>query len=314
MHNYYLNCDLGDTIYSLIILKNFGGGGFYYGPSHSSATTSHSTKESLLKRLFEHQEYVTSFGFTEQLLWRNDYSEDIPLKQISLKPKNIYFNKSNNHQPTIDLSPNLFWKPSGIEMTYVPLIEAITKRFLINEQIYKEKWINLPNIKSHDKDVIINRTFRYTKNIDLYIDIIKKNGENNCGFIGKREEYEKFCFDSRSKIEHIITKDLFEAGIAIQSSKLFVGNQSSCMAIAESIKHNTLQEVCIDNPNCLFHYRDNFHGILPGWIFGHSDKFISISKKDFNECGIKIKLDTWYDEPETVTINNKSYQIRSVDI
>lgn len=315
MNNYYFNCDLGDTIYSLIILKHFGKGGFYYGPSHSSATTSHNTKENLLKSLLEYQNYVTSFGFTEEILWRNDYDANVAIKDVSLRIKSVHFNKTENDCLFINKSPNLFWQPSGIEMTYIPLIEIIAERFLINEQIYKQKWVNLPNIKSHNKDVIINRTFRYNKSIDLYIDIIKKNGENKCGFIGTKQEYEKFCFDSKTKIEHIITKDLFEAAIAIQSSKLFVGNQSSCMALAESIKHNTIQEVCTDNPNCLFTYRDNFHGMIPGWIFGfYESKYISISKKDFNECGIKIQMDTCYDGIEKISFNNKNYEIRRVEI
>lgn len=315
MHNYYFNCDLGDTIYSLIILKYFGGGGYFYGPSHSSASTHYTKKAESLKSLLEYQEYVTSFGFTDKLLWRDDYPPDIIFKDISLDIKDLYFNKLNTSIEKIDKSPNLFWTASGLEMVSIPLIQIISQRFLIDENVYKEKWINLPNVRIHDKDIIINRTFRYNQNVDLYIDIIKKNGENKCGFIGTEQEYEKFCFDTKLNIEHIKTKDLFQAGIAIKNSKVFVGNQSSCMAIAESIKHNTIQEVYINNPNCLFSYRNNFYGVLPGRLFGFPEKkHIAISKSDFNECGIKIERDTWYDEPERISFNNNSYEIRGIEI
>ena len=58
MNNYYINCDLGDTIYSLLIVKYLGGGGFYHGPSHESAITSYKIKENLLQELLYNQNYI----------------------------------------------------------------------------------------------------------------------------------------------------------------------------------------------------------------------------------------------------------------
>ena len=42
-----------------------------------------------------------------------------------------------------------------------------------------------------------------------------------------------FC-DTIAKVDTIETKDLYDVAIAIDDSEMFVGNQSCCLAIAES--------------------------------------------------------------------------------
>ncbi len=48
------------------------------------------------------------------------------------------------------------------------------------------------------------------------------------------------------------TEDLYAAAQVIAGSRLFIGNQSAPYAIAEGMKVATLQETCLDAPNCIF--------------------------------------------------------------
>jgi hypothetical protein len=316
MNNYYINCDLGDTIYSLLIVKTLGGGGFYYGPSHPSATTSHKVKNKLLEDLLYNQEYIYSFGYTDKMFWRDLHNDRIAIKEERVLPKKIFFDKKNIFERNIiNKIPNLFWTPSGPEMLYMPLIYSISERFSVDKHLYKEPWIEVPNKYMHDKKIIINRTSRYNNDLQFYVDIINKNEAKNCGFIGTEKEYNSFIEQTSLKIDHVITKDLLEAAIAIKNSRIFVGNQSSCMALAEALKHTTFQEVSLSVPNCLFTHRNNFYGVVCGKQIGFpEEKYVCFGNEDFEGCGIKVFLDTWYDTPPAFTINNNRYQIRSIEI
>lgn len=79
-------------------------------------------------------------------------------------------------------------------------------------------------------------------------------------FIGTTEEHDVFCA-AFGPIPHYKTPTLLEAARVIAGAKLFVGNQSAPHAIAEGLKKNILLEVWPEGPNCCIHRP----GVTHGW-------------------------------------------------
>lgn len=67
-------------------------------------------------------------------------------------------------------------------------------------------------------------------------------------FIGTQDEHQVFCATC-GEIPHHPTADLFEAARVIAGADLFIGNQSAPNAIAEGLKKNILLEVWPEGPN-----------------------------------------------------------------
>lgn len=324
--NVLVNADLGDIIYSLILHKALAKDneevGYYYGTSHPTATTHHSKKKDALYRLLEYQPYISSFGYCDYLAWVDHHNSSYNLR---VDIHDIHFNKTKNEPKHIDFVPNLFWDPFLVaneesykdEFKHVPLIELIRRRFNLEHSDYRDPWLFAPDIKMHDKKLIFNRTGRYFGTgaadiADFYKKLIDNVGAKNCGFVGFEEEYKTFC-EAFGKIDHIKTKDLLDVACAIKNSEMFIGNQSSCMAIAEAMNHNTIQEVSWRVPNCIFDYRFNFFGVLSTKNSNLDADFVAISKinKDYDY----VKFCNYYDDLEKelrFDLGNQTFKLKKV--
>ena len=84
--------------------------------------------------------------------------------------------------------------------------------------------------------VIINRTARYQSPSITY-EFLKKYEPL---FLGTEIEHEAFC--KECPCERIHTNSMLDAANIINSCKFFVGNTSSCWAIAEGLKRPRVQE------------------------------------------------------------------------
>lgn len=70
-------------------------------------------------------------------------------------------------------------------------------------------------------------------------------------FIGLEGEWKAFCAQF-GMVEYLRTADLLEAAQAIAGSSVFIGNQSSCNAICEGLKHPNILEVCSYAADCAY--------------------------------------------------------------
>jgi hypothetical protein len=98
--------------------------------------------------------------------------------------------------------------------------------------------------------IVVNRTARYRNHYFPWASLVETFG-SQLMFIGLPEEYRDFC-QNFGKISYLPTLNLFKAAEVIAGSKLFIGNQSSCYAIAEGLKHRTIQETDLEHPDCIF--------------------------------------------------------------
>jgi hypothetical protein len=98
--------------------------------------------------------------------------------------------------------------------------------------------------------IVISRGARWHGEYFPWKQIVEELGEH-CLFIGLQEELDAFC-DQFGDVEYLPTEDLYEAAQAIAGSDLFIGNQSSPMAIAEGLKHKAIQECCLYAYDCIY--------------------------------------------------------------
>ena len=94
-------------------------------------------------------------------------------------------------------------------------------------------------------DVVCSRTYRYNNPNINYNSILNDYKNMKICFIGYGYEYDNFVskIDTSYKIDYVFTKDLYEAAKIINSSTLFIGNQSSCFSIAQTMRKNIILEV-----------------------------------------------------------------------
>lgn len=101
-------------------------------------------------------------------------------------------------------------------------------------------WLERP-VEAGGPYLVINITQRYrTQNPDYSF-------LEDCGvpviFLGTLDEYNLFIKQCRTA-KYMKTKDYAEVAKVIAGSKLFIGNQSSCFAVAEGLGHPRLLEIC----------------------------------------------------------------------
>jgi hypothetical protein len=108
------------------------------------------------------------------------------------------------------------------------------------------------NFKNYD--IIINRTNRYQNNTFPWNYILDTEYKNSTKcFVGLRHEYENFIQTfNLNNIEYVETTDLLQVAYLIKNSKIFIGNCSSPYAIAETMKHQSIQESCTWCLSCLY--------------------------------------------------------------
>jgi hypothetical protein len=105
--------------------------------------------------------------------------------------------------------------------------------------------------------ITVNRTLRYPNVFFPWAGLVEAFGPHML-FLGLPEEYADFI-RSFGKISYLPTLNLFKAAEVIAASELFIGNQSCCFAIAEGLKHRSIQATDLEHPDCIFPRENAIH-------------------------------------------------------
>jgi hypothetical protein len=116
----------------------------------------------------------------------------------------------------------------------------------------KEPWLTVDCARQVAK-VVIHRSLRY-QNTKFPWDEVRRRYGNEAIMVGWKAEHEAFVEDTRWPIAYYKTTNYLELARVIAGSQLFIGNQSSPYAVAEGLKHATIQETspCPELQNCIF--------------------------------------------------------------
>jgi len=209
----------GDLIYSLPIMKHFGGGEFYlhlnqidwigmhyYGsppnPFHKGRLTPSDFK--YMKSFMEAQAYVTKFD--------------------ALTPQTeITHNLDRFRVPFV-----------GHPGNYVDIYSDV---FNIQDKdtVRNTPWLTVPNPQTIEgRTIVINRTERWipTQLSTVWEDWRSQGMDQEAVFVGLPNEYEKFKKDIGWDIPYHETKTMLDLAEVIAGCDQFVGNQSQALALA----------------------------------------------------------------------------------
>ena len=212
---------LGDLIYSLPIVKHFGGGEFYlhlnqidwigqyyYGsppnPFHQGRMTQQDFE--YMKSFINAQEYITKF--------------DVMTNQTE-----ITHNLDRFRVPFV-----------GHPGNYVDIYSSVFN--LTAEQANAARttpWLTVPNPRVIEgRTIVVNRTSRWTppQLSPLWAEWKASGIEQKAVFVGLPDEYEAFKLTVGWDIPHVVTPTMLDLAEVIAGAEAFIGNQSQCLALA----------------------------------------------------------------------------------
>tara|TARA_R110000868_G_scaffold34851_2_gene125449 strand:+ start:1113 stop:2156 length:1044 start_codon:yes stop_codon:yes gene_type:complete len=213
--------EIGDLIYMLPLLRRMGGRHSILlvdrvtVPPHSRAITH---LRDFLSGLFLAQDYISEIQSTED-------EADFDMTRFR-----------SFHEPTKTL-------------TQAQVAYYNSSKGLAIKEDGSEPWLKLPTRKA-SKKVTIARSGRYNSDSFPWEQIVKHYGKR-LQFIGLPHEHKAFTKKFGS-VEHVKITSLMEMAQLIHNSELFIGNQSSPLALAIGLGGPVIEEVFIHQPDCIF--------------------------------------------------------------
>ena len=211
--------DLGDVIYALPILKTIPGKHSLFFVDRPGITRPLTPRMGILKLLFEAQDYIDEVVATEA----NPDFDIVPFRRFHSSTTTLVdaqLNEINSYAAT----------PIKVDTT-LPWLKAE------------------PDERSKGK-IIIARSPRYNNNFFPWRQIVQHYGDRLL-FVGIEQEHTNFCFTC-GNVERIEVSNYLELAGLIAGAELFIGNQSSPMAVAIGLGVPFIQEVCLEQPDCIF--------------------------------------------------------------
>ena len=221
MLNFKHSGQMGDIVWSLAFIKEMGGADILYLNVDGRLPFNHTNYE-FIKPLLENQPYIKRVE-----LWNG---QPVAFDLDAFRR----VQNSSWHGTTAEG----FYKAHGMSM---------------GVHNHVEPWLHTENIKN---DFVIFSRSKVYYNRPIYnsywIDLLKK--ENNCIFVGTKEESELFNKQYNSNIKYYSVKDAWELANLIGGCKMWTGNQSLPACIAEAAKVTSHLEVRNDNArnDCIF--------------------------------------------------------------
>lgn len=240
----------GDLIYSLPIVKHLGGGDFFLHLNQINWIGQYYYNSP--PNLF-HKDRLTLEDFV--------YMEDFMLAQDYITTFNVLDPKTSMINFDLDRFRKPFVNHPG---NYVDIYSDVFKITDPTEKttIRTTPWITVPT-KNKVASLVVNRTERWiaTQIPKEWKQTIEESSSSV--FIGLPHEHEKFEKDLGIKIDYYPTKTLLEVASVIAGSDLFIGNQSSGLAVAIGLGVPFNCELRRDLPKerneCYFHNQPNGH-------------------------------------------------------
>ena len=212
----------GDLIYSLPIVKHFGGGEFYlhlnqidwigmnyYGskpnPFHQGRLTMSDFE--FMRSFMEAQEYISAFSVM-------DAAAEITHNLDRFR--NLFVGHPGNYVDIYSVTFNI-------------------KDLETRTQLRNQPWLTVPNTKVLEgKSVVVNRTARWTPPLlgQQWEQWRKDGTEQKAVFVGLEDEYHNFKKVTGWDIPYQPTKNMLELAQYIAGAEIFIGNQSMALSLA----------------------------------------------------------------------------------
>jgi hypothetical protein len=121
-------------------------------------------------------------------------------------------------------------------------------------------WIHLDTTPDPDGAVVVARSPRYNNPLFPWAGLRRHYKDVPWKFVGTEQEYASFCLHVPD-VDYLPTKDLSEVAHAVAKAPLFIGNQSSPLAVALGLGGPVISEVCPWQPDCILPRDNVFYGL-----------------------------------------------------
>lgn len=227
-HSFKHSGTLGDLIYSLPLVKYFGGGNFYlhlnqidylskhiYGvnPPAVHAGRMNLKDYEFMKSFMQAQPYIDRFELLDPRSTEITHNLDRFRSKFAAHPGNY-----------VDCYAGTF----GIEDP------------AIHTQLRQTPWIAVPSSRDlGERNIVINRTDRWIPGelSNIWKDWQSQGVDQRSIFIGLEHEYELFRNNIGWAVPHVQVNSLLEMAELIKSSQVFIGNQSAALSLAIGMGH-----------------------------------------------------------------------------
>jgi len=226
--------DAGDVIYSLPAMAALGGGALFLSadckypyplPPRWTRTGGEASFVDNLRPLLEAQPYVDRCSYTHGTPFSTDYDLN-------------KFREPWKNRTALDTES----------------IFALHQRAFGTQWPEDSPWLTAPDPIVSDRPIVVNRTARYRNEDCNWWALVQKYG-HLMRFVGTPQEAEVFEGFATPKplVPWYQAKDMLELARVIAGAKVFIGNQSSPLAIAHGLGKNVIVEEWPLNPNCRLH-------------------------------------------------------------
>ena len=212
--------DVGDIVVSLATLQHRGGS-YDYFLRDNGATKGIVSRADVIKPLLQAQPYINAVR-----IWKRE-----PIEWASE-----------------GFRPN--WHDRKRNLATCHAQHALDTGFIKTLPDTGKPWLMAEADSRMAGRVVINRSPRYQNNFFPWLEIVRHYGESLV-FIGLPHEHEEFQ-NTFGRVPYLFTDNMLEVSQVIAGSDLFIGNQSSCMTIAEGLKHPRILEGSINIPDCVY--------------------------------------------------------------
>lgn len=206
--------DLGDIIYFLPVLREFGN---------------------------DNRIYYIDRPVTKKITPR------IPLIHPLVEAQDYIVESAAYHKQHVDHDASTFRRFHQPSRT---LMEAQAMHAGIACPKYKP-WLKAGEM-NHGFRVVVARSPRYNNNKFPWAQLMAKFSSGEVGFVGLQHEFDSFRKNYCGYIKKIPTANLWDVACAINSAELFIGNQSSPLAVAVGLGKKRIVEVCTRVPDCIY--------------------------------------------------------------
>ena len=213
---------LGDLVYSLALVKHFGGGHFYLHLNQ-------------IDWIGQHYYGSKPTPFHQGRMTQQDYEFMKPFMQVQ-----GYINKFDTLDSTTEITHNLdrfrpafVSHPGNYVDIYCDTFGVTDKQ--TQETLRNTAWLTVPTPKTIEgKPYVINRTARWlpTDSRDTWDQWRHEGVADQSVFVGLPQEYEAFREFSGWDIAYEETNDMLELAEVIAGAAQFVGNQSVALSLA----------------------------------------------------------------------------------
>lgn len=240
-NKFYHSGDLGDVIYSLPTIKKLGGGCLVLSPDYKGM-------EVRCAMTYEKAMHI------RELLSETDFITQVNYHH--LKPVDIDYDLNSVRQGFIDWGAGKLNEQQINELREKKLVKMYEDEFSVSDTDIKPYLQINQKIVNEKYPIVINRTDRYQNPSFPWLDILR-DFRDKIMFVGSEKEHQEFS-NSFKKIKFIPTPTYMILAQVIKGSKLFIGNQSFPYSIAESLKHNCIQETALNVPNCKYERHNSY--------------------------------------------------------